>query len=1081
MAKNIYDISALIDPGMYSIVSTIPDGEWFSRKPGPEPGPAITYYLTIGNAEQSYNHHKQDDIDTVNVFDISTNGTLSAKTPDWITYDSETKKLTISANNFTNVNGNLVAPEEREDTIEFTLEEDDTISAALKIKQMFQCNILPYGDVDLTKFAQSYEGGNVKKGYRLSDTTYSTNGTLIINENYNDENASWLHINEPETDSDGRKTYTFSMDKNELDPNKEVMSEQRVGMLHLTTKEDPDPLCRLDASKYEEEYEGVCLKVSQAANYYVRTKLNGRSLKTDTYDLEIPGDAVEGIDASLVTNSTSIVGVKSSTSDNWLSATAVKFKGDSGGTIVPTTNFTINASANTGDNTRTGTIIFSLVNESGDHNTLTFNVIQSFLYRLSLDPTTYEKEYTAGDLVIDGFSTNGTVKVKSKDDPDSVLTNGGLTVENNEATLSFYKNGNSASKLSTSHEVNVTFMLDEDNSKTVDVTIVQKPEYGILSHITNNYAQWSYKGTTTSIPSIETNGTCNVLDRIDWVTVVSDNTEENNEINTYILIPHTPYQISSDPTQSADGKGTRTGSISFGMNETNEGSSAKTITIRCSQTPEPYVLTKLRTPIYDDDYVENNTYTINLDTADSSTIDASLLGFDTGSCLMDVSVSSDNTEDDLSWIRSSGKSAKNSVTGTYLYAIDNFRIDVDENETRGKRAATVALTLYDNAIYKSSNGQTWNDYKFGSLKFVVNQPAPYYLEYEGSIKEFKSPANGELLQLDTFDTNGTIKYADAPDWATVNFDNTYGSWEINVSKNANTETSLSTERSADIVFYLEEDKTKTVTFHISQYATPGIIALGKSINDTDTYSADGSTYSISCGSGYVNSYFIYTNTSEEPIISGADWVSLDDKTNSSSDPDGLKKYMILAKPNTIEINDSSTYYNCSPSEYNKTEIIDSSNFADPRVADLTVSITSGNTTKSVNATLNQSKQYYILTWLNNPIISDDLNNLKTTCDITLDSSDATQFYPMLATNNPASNGYLYVNSVTIDSSSSWLSIGNGYNISVGRCLFHPGSGTGLYFDVSANTTNASRTGKIRFNIANNGSYNKLTFNITQPA
>ena len=1082
MAKNIYDISALIDPGMYSIVSTIPDGEWFSRKPGP----ATTYYLTIGSTEQSYNHHEQDNIDAVNTFDISTNGTLTVVTPEWITYNKETKMLTIDANNFTNVNGYDIAPTEREGEIKFALEEDDTITAALKIKQMFQCNILPTGNVDLSSYEQSYKGGSVLKGKNLGKHTYSTNGTLIVNNKYNSQNASWIHIDSSTVKNDGRVEYTFLIDKNELDSTKEVMSEKRTGKLYLTTKEDPDPLCATNDQSESIESDGVCLTILQDANYYVRTNLNGKDLNIDEYTLNISGDAHEGIDASLVTNTNTLVGVKSSidtSSSAWLS-TSKDSQGVSGGTIIPSLNYLINSSANTGDSERTGKIIFSLPNAHGDHDILTFNIIQSILYRLSLYPTTYEKDYTRGNLTISEFTTNGTVKVKTKDDPSEALTYNGLTVSNNTATLSFYNNGNTLTELSTSHKVNVTFALNEDPTKTVDVTIIQNPQYDIWARDSKNKEfnsiSWNYKGATHGTPYITTNGTVSVSNASDWITCDTANPTEENGIRTYTIIPSTPYKISSDPTQG-EGGGTRTGSITFTMNETNSGNTAKTKTINCKQDPEPYILTKLRTPIYNESYVEDNTCTVNLDTADTSTIDASLLGFTMSSYIINPSISYENNSDNGSWIQVLGQSTMNSSVGEYLYNFNNLQIKVDENTSKIERSASVALTLYDEKIYKTTSGESWNDYKFGSLTFKVVQPAPYYLEYNGinTFDDVRADVE-EVLILDNFETNGTLTYnaSVVPDWANVNYNKNEGNWEITVSANTNTETSLSTERTANIVFCLEEDKTKTVSFNIKQSATPGIIALGTTIDKDNTYSVDGSAYSINCGVGYVDKYFIYTNTTDVPTISGADWVSLEDKTpNDSNVPDGLKKYMVLAKANTIEINDSSTYYDCSASNYNKDQILDCSNFSSERTANLTVSIKSGNNEKSVAATLTQSKQYYILTWLNNPIISGTAAEPKITCDVTLDSSAEQRFYPMLATNN-TSNGYLYINSYK---TANWLKEYNVPTLSYGRALYNPGSGNGMSFTVEANATGSERTAEMKFMIANNGTYANLTFNITQPA
>ena len=1091
MAKNIYDISALIDPGMYSIVSTIPDGEWFSRKPGP----ATTYYLTIGNTEQSYNHHEKDNIDAVNTFDISTNGTLTTVvTPDWITYNKETKMLTIDANNFTNVNGDDIAPTEREGEIKFALEEDDTITAALKIKQMFQCNILPIGNVDLSSYEQSYEGGSVLKGKNLSKHTYSTNGTLIANNNYNSQNASWIHIDSSTDKSDGRVEYTFSIDKNELDPTKEVMSEQRTGKLYLTTKEDPDPLCATNDQMESIESDGVCLTVTQAPNYYIRTNLNGKDLRTDEYTLNISGDASEGIDASLVTNTNTVVGVKSSidTSSNaWLS-TSTDSHGVSGGTITTPLNYLINASANTGDSKRTGKIVFSLPNAHGDHDKLTFNIIQSILYRLSLNPTTYEKEYVAGDLQISGFDTNGTVKVKTKDDPDEALKNGGSTVMNNEATLTFYKNGNTTTELSTPKKVNVTFALNEDLTKTVDVTIIQKPQYDIWAGDSKNKdfnsISWNYKGATRDTPYITTNGTVSVTDSSDWIKCSTTNPTEENGIRTYAIIPSTPYKISSDPTQG-EGGGTRTGSITFTMNETNSGGPAKTKTIMCKQDPEPYILTKLRTPIYDDNYVGNNVWTINLDNAGASTIDASLLGFTMGSYIINPSISYENNSSDVEWIKVSGQSQLDTNVGKYLYNFNNLQIEVNENTSKTKRSASVALTLYDEKIYKTTSSESWNDYKFGSLTFKVVQPAPYYLDYDG-IKDFTTPYSiTEVLELQNFQTNGNVIYKKdtVPNWATVEYNEKDGNWEITVFQNANTETSLSTERTADIVFCLKEDETKTVSFSIKQSATPGIIALGKAINDVSTYSVDGSTFSnLGCGVTVLTGCYIYTNTSETPSISGADWVSLRDKTSSdSSVPDGLKKYMLLLGRNDTELPvDHKTYYNTtynSSNGYGKGQILDCSNFSSERSANLTVSIPSGNSTKSVNVTVEQNKSYYILTWLNNPIISGTAAEPKITCDVSLDSSAATKFFPMLATNNiPTNYGYYYVHSATY--SKDWLSPADGFTYQPnGLYLFHPGTEQPVYFNINANDTNSSRDGSIYLMIANNGSYTELTFNITQPA
>ena len=1100
MAKNIYDISALIDPGMYSIVSTIPDGEWFSRKPGP----ATTYYLTIGSTEQSYNHHEKDNIDAVNTFDISTNGTLTVETPDWITYNKETKMLTIDANNFTNVNGYDIAPTEREGEIKFALEEDDTITAALKIKQMFQCNILPTGDVDLSSYEQSYEGGSVLKRKNLGKHTYSTNGTLIANNKYNSQNASWIHIDSSTVKSDGRVEYTFSIDKNELDHTKEVMSAQRTGKLYLTTKEDPDPLCATNDQSESIEFDGVCLTVTQAPNCYIRTNLNGKDLNTDEYMLKISGDAHEGIDASLVTNTNTTVGVRSiidTSSSAWLS-TSIDSNGASGGTIITPLNYLINSSANTGDSVRTGEIVFSLPNAHGDHDTLTFNIIQSILYRLSLDTTTYEKDYTSGDLQISGFNTNGTVKVTKKDDPSEALTYNGLTVSNNTATLSFYKNGNTTTELSTSHKVNVTFALNEDPTKTVDVTIIQNPQYDIWARDSKNKEfnsiSWNYKGATHDTPYITTNGTVSVSNASDWITCTPANLTEENGIRTYTIIPSTPYKISSDPTQG-EGGGTRTGSITFTMNETNSGNTAKTKTINCKQDPEPYILTKLRTPIYNESYVEDNTCTVNLDTADTSTIDASLLGFTMSSYIINPSISYENNSDNGSWIQVLGQSTMNSSVGEYLYNFNNLQIKVDENTSKIERSASVALTLYDEKIYKTTSGESWNDYKFGSLTFKVVQPAPYYLEYNGintyTIKGVLATGE-EVIQSDEnkFVTNGTLAYdaSTVPDWVSkveISKDDVIGfKYKIYVKENANTETSLSTERTANIVFYLKEDKSQTVTISLTQSATPGIIALSKAINNVSTYSVDGSTFSnLDCGETEPSGCYIYTNTSETPSISGADWVSFKtDSDESNCEIDGLKKYMLLLGRNDPKLPDNheiyySTTYNSS-NGYGKDEIYDCSNFSSERSANLTVSIKSGNSTKSVNVTVEQNKSYYILTWLNNPIIGGTAAGPKTTCDVSLDSSADTKFYPMLATNNiPTKYNNYYVHIATFDSS-EWLSPAQDFIYETsGLYLFHPGSGDPVYFNIKANDTNSSRTGSVKLMIANNGTYTNLTFNITQPA
>lgn len=1098
MAKNIYDISALIDPGMYSIVSTIPDGEWFSRKPGP----ATTYYLTIGNTEQSYNHHEQDNIDAVNTFDISTNGTLTVVTPDWITYNKETKMLTIDANNFTNVNGDDIAPTEREGEIKFALEEDDTITAALKIKQMFQCNILPIGNVDLSSYKQSYKGGSVLKEINLGKQTYSTNGTLIVNNKYNSQNASWVHIDSSNVKSDGRVEYTFLIDKNELDPTKEVMSEQRTGTLYLTTKEDPDPLCTTNEQSESIESDGVCLTVTQAPNYYIRTNLNGKDLSTNEYTLNISGDASEGIDASLVTNTNTVVGVKSSidtSSSAWLS-TSKDSNGASGGTIMIPLNYLINASANTGDSERTGKIIFSLPGARGDHDTLTFNIIQSILYRLSLDSTMYEKEYGVGDLQISGFDTNGTVKVQTKVDPAGALKNGGLTVSNNTATLSFYKNGNTGTELSTPKKVNVTFALNEDPTKTVDVTIIQKPQYDIWARDSKNInfdsISWNYKGATHDTPYIKTNGTVSVSTASDWIKCDTESPTEENGIRTYTIIPTTPYKISSDPTQG-EGGGTRTGSITFTMNETNSGNPAITKTINCKQDPEPYILTKLRTLIYDDSYVEDNTCTVNLDTADTSTIDASLLGFTMGSYIINPSISYENNSSNDEWIKVLGQSQLGMNVGKYLYNFNNLQINVNENTSKTERSASVALTLYDEKIYKNTSGKSWNDYKFGSLTFKVVQPAPYYLEYIGIDKFPDVPANGnEVIELDknNFITNGTLTYdaSTVPDWVSKveisENDDTGFTYEIYVKENANTETSLSTERTANIVFYLEEDKSQKVNISLTQSATPGIIALSKAINNVSTYSVDGSTFSnLGCGVTVLSNCYIYTNTSETPSISGADWVSFKtDSGESTCEIDGLKKYMLLLGRNDTELPvGHKTYYNTtynSSNGYGKDEIYDCSNFSSERSANLAVSITSGNSTKSVNVTVEQNKSYYILTWLNNPIIGGTAAEPKITCDVSLDSSADTKFYPMLATNidpNVYGNYYVYLES---NNSSTWCSSVESKFKNFGQIyIYSPGSGEPLYFNIDANDTNSSRTGKIKLTTANKGYYNVLTFNITQPA
>lgn len=790
MSKNIYDISALIDSDIYAIVSTIPDEEWFSRVPGTI-DPPVTYYLTVGTPEGNFSHHEQN-VDTINTFGIKTNGTLvlTEDSAEWVSYDSDTKMLSVNANNIDLENNDSPLPVERLATIKFALEEDESKTGEIAIGQMYQCRILPYGDKTIDEL-QGYSSNPVVSNN--SEVVIQTNGTLVVDNRYDSENVDWISLSDGVSVGGGTYNYTIYVKTNELDTTKEIMSEQRTGTVHLTTEEDSDPLSKLAADGVTPiESDGISLTVTQLPNYYVLTTLNNRDLTTNTHTLNLNGDASSNIDTCLSTNCDNISISIDSDAEEWLSVRGNK----------------ITVTENTGISERTGKIGF-LCKGAGEHNKLFFNIVQSVSFSLSLDHVDYyEKDYTAGTLIISDFITNGTVIVKTKSDPDKMFASGGVTTANNKATLTFSKNGNTSRKLSTEKTATVTFALAEDHSKTVTITIYQTPELGYLINKTTD--ERNYKCGGSSVVCVSTNGTLALDDSrqsVDWATLYGYPTD-NDGIKFYQPVISPQFNTVTMGSNELPAK--RSGDVCLKATSI-DGSTVQISPIKVTQTAEPFVVTKLNNPAAN----ESKSYTLTLENGDE------IIGFDPSIFTEDNEYNNLIVSSDADWLTIKGMIDQHDKYRAYA-----LKFDVSKNETGAERTGVITFT---NSLateeYNLTNAKYGN---LNSLTFTVVQPAAIFLRLDTSIKNLAYDAEYFSLGLDDdYFTNATVVIKEIEGNSDLNGDKwvkTYTVYsdriDFDLLKN-NYERYIDynlSERTAKVHLSTEEDPTIDVVLTINQAA-----------------------------------------------------------------------------------------------------------------------------------------------------------------------------------------------------------------------------------------------------------------------